>query len=208
MKSALKMTLGALAFVAASAVSAAAATLSFVGTGQVQTNLKKNDLGLGLNGTDLDFISGDQKTTDNGLFLSGPAKLRFTYLGSEAGNTNIALSMASIIFTQASTVGDTADVFQAAGGLVDFVFETTFPNRNKGVFPNNGVANPASASYAIGYFLVSSREAIVLFDDIAAGDRDFDDFGMRIQVIPLPAGGVLLLGALGGLALLRRRKTA
>ena len=30
--------------------------------------------------------------------------------------------------------------------------------------------------------------------------------GVRIALVPLPAGGLLLLGAIGGLAALRRRK--
>jgi hypothetical protein len=41
------------------------------------------------------------------------------------------------------------------------------------------------------------------------GGDNHDDFLIRVNVaaVPLPAGGLLLIGALGGLAVLRRRKT-
>lgn len=38
--------------------------------------------------------------------------------------------------------------------------------------------------------------------------RAFASFTVRPSAVPLPAGGLLLIGALGGLALLRRRQTA
>ena len=36
----------------------------------------------------------------------------------------------------------------------------------------------------------------------------FDVASISVSAIPLPAGGLLLIGALGGLALLRRRTSA
>ena len=194
----------------ATTISAAAATLSLVGATGSQV-IKKNDLGLGLNNQVVQYITGDQKSALNGLRLSGPARITYTYLGFEAGNQNFASVMGSTVFVKnATSVGATVTATQAGAGFLDFAFGTTAPSKAIGLFKNNGLADPASASYAIGYLKLSDTSFYVLFDDIAAGDRDYDDIGMRIDVaaIPLPAAGWLLVagrGALGAAA--RRRKT-
>jgi hypothetical protein len=201
-----KMAAVVLAVVFASG-SANALQFSFTGTSQSVT-VKNNDLNLGLNNTTLDFISGDKKTASNGLFLSGAGVLTFTYLGFEAGNSNYSARNGSNLFVNGvSAFNATITSFQAAAGLVDFAFGTTFPDSAVGVIMNNGVADPASKNYAIGYRKLSDTSYYVLFDDIASGDRDFDDIGMRIDVapVPVPAAGLLLVSVMGGIAVLRRR---
>lgn len=193
-----------------SGAAAHAATLSFTGTGQTAT-ISNNDLGLGLNGQTIDIITGDLKSATNGLSVTAPAKITFTYLGFEAGNKNFAAGFEGTLaqfVNGVSTVGDTITVTQSVAGLVSFLFGTTSPVASIGLIANNGVAVPPSPNYAIGYVQLSSTSWLALFDDIAAGDRDFDDIGIRIDVapIPLPAGGLLLLGALGALAVVRRRR--
>jgi hypothetical protein len=47
-----------------------------------------------------------------------------------------------------------------------------------------------------------------VFDLAFTGANTFDSLQITIAAVPLPAGGLLLLGALGGLAALRRRKMA
>ncbi|ABG30315.1 VPLPA-CTERM sorting domain-containing protein [Roseobacter denitrificans] len=189
-----------------------AASFSFTGTNQTQV-IAKNDLGLGLNGQTIDFISGDKKSTSNGLSITGgPAKVTFTYLGFEAGNTNFSANVGGTLFTNkgtgASTVNATATVNQLIDGLVAFSFGTTIPTASAGEIFNNAGANPASANYAIGYKAISATSYYVLFDDIASGDRDFDDMAMRIDIapVPLPAAGFMLLAGIGGLAAMKRRK--
>ena len=76
------------------ASSSFAATLNFVGTGQV-SDVTRNDIDASFN-TEIDIITGDQKTRHNGLFLdaaSGPARVTYTYLGAEAGNRNFGLAI-------------------------------------------------------------------------------------------------------------------
>ena len=186
-----------------------AATLSYVGTGQTHV-VTQNNLGIGLNGTSVDFISGDMKTASNGLSLSGPANIRYTYLGYEAANTNYAASIGSgTLFTNGvSSIGSFASTTQAAAGLLDFSFGTSSPLSRIGQFFNNGGANPADSKYAIGYKMISSTAFYVLFDDIAGGDRDFDDIAMRVDVsaVPLPAAAFPLLTALAGLGFVGRRR--
>ena len=56
----------------------------------------------------------------------------------------------------------------------------------------------------------SSAETERLLQDAAAGNADAAQVRLNVDytiaAVPLPAGGLLLLGSLGGLAALRRRK--
>lgn len=194
------------------ASSSFAATLNFVGTGQV-SDVTRNDIDASFN-TEIDIITGDQKTRHNGLFLdaaSGPARVTYTYLGAEAGNRNFGLAIGERPFfnrgPRASTVGEQVSVIQESSGLLDFAFGTYAPLRAIGLFLNNGLAFPGSSNFAMGFIQIDVNSFYVLFDDIAAGDRDFDDMAVRIDVapVPLPAGGLLLLSALAGGLIMRRR---
>jgi len=211
--------IGATVALAVTATAASAATLRFVPADPAQTAvIANNDVldsnDLSFNGQTIDIITGDQKTVGNGLFLDAAAGARvtYTYLGFEAGNTNFSASMGSDLFfnkgTGVSSRNETVEVIQANAGLLDFAFGTTVPSI--ALFDNGSVANPDSAKYAVGYSAIDDNSFYVLFDDIAAGDRDFDDLVMRIDVaaVPLPAGVVLLLSALFGAGALRRRQTA
>lgn len=184
---------------------ASAATLSLVGDYANDYVVTGNDFGY--NGK-LDYISGLAKDDTNGLFLSGPATVTYTYLGKEAGNTNYAKDASGEFFTTASVAGATHVVTQLVAGLLEFSLGTSAPLSAIGVIDNNGFALPASINYAIAFQKLTETSYVVLFDDVAAGDRDFDDLVLRvdIQPVPIPAAGLLLVGALGGLAAVRRRK--
>lgn len=199
------------AAVLASAVSASAATLSLIGATGSQV-IANNDLGLGLNGSSVDYITGDLKTVLNGLSLNDAAKITYTYLGFEAGNSNFAAVMGATSFVNGVSVANVSStsVTQTGAGLLDFAFGTSNPQSAVGLFENDGVANPASINYAMGFLMISPTSYYVLFDDIAAGDRDFDDIGIRIDVapVPVPAAGMLLIGGLGVMGLVARRRKA
>ena len=202
---------GAVATLALSATAASAAVLSYTGTGETETLTFTNDFGL--SGLTLDVINGADKSGSNGLAISGGnAIVTYEYIGFEAGLSNYSAVIGGTAFTNGlSSAGDTISV-GGSNGLLDFAFGTarccgTTPDDE---FLNNGIATPNSTNFAIGYYVIDSTTALVLFDDRAAGDRDFDDIGMLVTIanVPLPAGGLLLLSGLAGTAAMRRRKKA
>ena len=133
-------------------------------------------------------------------------------MGYEAGNRNFAVMLEGGVFSNrgsnSSHVGQQVTTYQETRGLLNFAFGTLAPINSIGVFLNNALAYPASPNFAIGFSRIDADSFYILFDDIAAGDRDFDDLVMRIDVaaIPLPAGALLLLSALFGLGAMRRRQ--
>jgi hypothetical protein len=203
-----------------SAGAASAATLSFTGvdatknlsiTYDLQTKAGYDAIvpvGVGRTGNVIEIINGKKKDASNGVSVSGPARVTYTFLGSEAGNSNFSALMGTLAFTNSSVIGAKAMDIQGAG-LLEFAFGTTAPESAKSLIMNNGIADPANKDYAIGYSNIfnDNKSILVFFDDIKAGDGDFDDLAMRIDVaaVPLPAAGLLLVGALGALGVARRR---
>ncbi len=218
---------------------AQAATLSFSGgtAASIPTNFDlQAQTGL------LHGLSGGQTFTSanmlgNGLSVSGPTELRFTFLGKEAGATNWAFrgpasgladtpsdgsgGNTTLMFNnQTSAVGDSVSFFSLAG-LVNFLFETSgLPGAPNNVTAPDGIqSGPGVDQFAIirnGTGADDTRISMTLFNrggSVIAlfgdgrGDNDMDDMAVEITAVPVPAAGFLLLGALGGLAALRRRKT-
>lgn len=180
-----------------------------------------------------------ENVAGNGLTLSGPAPVRITFLGKEAGATNLAFSgnnvgaantgsdpggsnVTELFNNQTSTVGDSIVVSMVPNnGFLDFLFETSglnnAPNNETngdGITSGSGfdgfavIRNGTGADdkrIAFGVVQTGDRSAIVLFGD-GRGDNDFDDMALRMEVVPLPAAGWMLLAGLGGMAALRRRQ--
>ncbi len=155
------------------------------------------------------------------ITISGRSNVTFTLLGYEAGYTNKLISGANVL------TGGGGKRFSAAGlgsftlsnvskGLLDFGFWTSGGKLavKNGSNPDNTGANPFPGvnffvSTATRSNLRSGTSLYVFFDDDGANnDDDHDDLVARIDVapVPIPAAGVLLIGALGGLAALRRRR--
>lgn len=182
---------------------AEAATLSYVGSNTVTLNNFDLSGSTGLtNGTKV----FREKYAGQGLFLNGPANLTFTYLGSEAGHTNLFRipSPSQVFKTKLNLVGDQAQLNNVSGGLLNFSFFD--------LVACLGIKN-GEGSYdhknAIGVFMESAMSAILLFNDLG-NDKDYDDMAVRVQIsaVPIPAALPLLATALAGMGYVaRRRKT-
>ncbi len=143
-------------------------------------------------------------TSSEGLMLSETAKIRFTYLGHEAGYTNKAMEIvAGLLFNnKVNAIGDYVDAFVTpdVNGLLPFKFTTS-----GGGAAAEAVNGNITAPLSIGLYSLSSTEAIALFGD-GFGDTDYDDLAVKISVIPLPPSVVLFGAALLGLGWLGRRR--
>lgn len=194
--------------------SATAATLSLVDTGTFTLDSKFTASDLGdVNGL-ADGVEIHTLSSGNIGGLSVDAdhvKFRVTYLGSEADHTNEAFELASggagtVLFSNdgSSSIGDSVIFTGGLSGFVAFLFKDT----NQGETITNGDASTSSPGLRIGFSDIfdDGRSVIALFGD-GAGDADFDDLAVKISIVPLPAGGLLLLTALGGIGFARRKKS-
>lgn len=154
------------------------------------------------------------------LYLWGDADILVEYLGAEAGFNN-SFSWAGNLFATTPGGGGTwvpgavSQTFNGvASGLLSFAFGA-----------NTNASNPADyAGGAANFFVSFANEnassgnmVYLFFDDMGAPDDNHDDMVIRLSVanggigiapIPLPAAGFLLLGGLGIMgAVARRRKS-
>jgi hypothetical protein len=202
----------ALAVTALMASGASAATLSFSGMNSHSITIGTNhDSPLLTPGTVIGYVRGDAKTATDGLMLDESVRLKFTYIFSEASNTNFLSTIGGKGFsTDTATIGDSFTV--KLNGLLDFAVGTTQPVDRVSSIVNNGLADPGSQSptrFGIAFLSFGGDPAwYVALDDIAQGDRDFDDLIFKVELakIPVPAAGFLLLGGVGALGALSRRR--
>ncbi|WP_436397422.1 VPLPA-CTERM sorting domain-containing protein [Roseobacter sp. S98] len=144
---------------------------------------------------------------DAGLSLAKDRRLVFTFMGSEAGFTNRAFEMTNLLFNEDTTEAGTSSNALADAGLVDFTFSSNDSSLPATRFITNGVGgNPEGVN--ISFALAPDGHSYYAMYGDSTDDGDRDDMIIKITAIPVPAGGVLLLTALGGLGLARRRRKA
>jgi len=186
--------------------SARAMTLSLSGAGVAGAiPLVGFDLGAetGLNPGDAITIFDSGNV--GGISLDSAANVVFTFLGSEAANSNAFDADGNAgVFTAGTAVGTSAS-FDLGAGLLNFVFTTLAGSATNG--------GPFGAGLSIAFADLGDGSFIALFGD-GAGDSDRDDFAVKIAVsaVPLPAAVWLFLSAILGLVsftrIRRDQKTA
>jgi len=202
-----------LALLALPASVAHAATLSLVG-GEQNVTLPSNFSGspqLAATGlqANVDQVTVFESTdgVNEGLALSGPATIRFDFLGSEAGYTNQAIELEGfgVLFNnKTSIIGQSVTLVLSpnTNGLLPFKFSTSGGGTAADA-ENGNITSPL----AIAFTDIVNNSVIALFGD-GAGDQDYDDMAIRISVVPLPPALALFGAALFGLGWLGKRKKA
>jgi hypothetical protein len=164
--------------------------------------------------TVITYFTATMNPLTQGLFVSPQnVFLTFAFVGKEAAFTNLAVSMASTLFSNNAVPGPGSSVTQLfnagpGGGLVPFLFQSTNYNPDR-VATNGGTINQ---SLGIAFSCVLSNVCYAFFDDGGGGvDRDWDDMVVRITATdvattPLPASLPLFAGGLALVVLLARRR--
>lgn len=216
----MKNLIAGVALCAASAAAGAASlTVNETGTETVSSAFSTSPLTAIL--TDLSGMSFQLGT----LQASGPANVSYTYLGSQAGYTNLFTSGSGQFQNHSSATGGSETALgsiltQRINALsptnLDFSFATVLPVGQAVLLSNlDGSSSAPQASYAIfnGAGISTSFgsfQYLLGFNDLGAGnDRDFDDLlvGVNISPIPEPETYALLLAGLAMMGFMVRRRT-
>lgn len=202
----------ALSLAAVSPQQAEAATLNVVGgaAGVLPTGYSLGGAGydalaggVGAIGSSMTVFDGASKTAANGLKVGGAAKAVFTFLGSEAGGTNVLSAGGGALFdNKGFNVGDAFGAIPIGAGFLAF----EIVNNGLATFANDGLAD---AGVRVGFSeLFNGGSSVLVFFDGDHPDVDFDDLVFRIDVtaIPLPPAALSLASAIVGVILLSARR--
>jgi hypothetical protein len=203
-----KLVMMALACTAFTGMSVSAATLTLQGgiDGSLNSDWTANSPYTDplVIGSPIKLFSSTQAFED-GVHLVGTSDLQYTYLGTEAANTNYSSLFGNVFNSKTAAAGTSVTVLGASSGLLDFYFETLGETTSAGKFVNGATNNLAGLSLAV--FVESSTSMILLFGD-GLGDSDYDDMMIRVSAVPLPAAFWLFGSGLVGLFGMRKRAKA
>ncbi|MGR3540215.1 MAG: VPLPA-CTERM sorting domain-containing protein [Hasllibacter sp.] len=140
---------------------------------------------------DRDNINNALGETDGTFFelgLGGIVDFTFGQLFTGPGN------VVEVTFGNPAGFPESADILLGFEGV--FTFLTSVPNI--------GAQGPGGATFDFSGTFDTVRFVDTTQTNARTGGFDIDS--VSVAAVPLPAGGLLLLGALGGLGFMRRRK--
>lgn len=154
-----------------------------------------------------DNNGGNGTGVDNGP--TGAFDFAVTLVSNNNGSSNVfttatavaAVSQVVTGFWQYSTNDVDGSSFDPFGYFIDSVFVNLVQLSQNGIpspsFQNGSFSFNVAAGHNWGFYTVATDGIFGSSTGVALGN---------VSPVPLPAGGLLLLGALGGVAALRRRK--
>lgn len=149
------------------------------------------------------------------LSVVGPVRLTFTAVGAESGLNNGFTAVGFGGFLENGNFGEGTNFLGSGAGSFAGTFAGGSLQTLLSFFTQGGsgpAAAPDGTNTQFGVFTRGTGPQTTVFlafdDNPGNPDDNHDDFIVRMDVaaIPVPAAGLLLVGALGGLAALRRRK--
>ncbi len=152
------------------------------------------------------------------LFVADNGPVTVTFLGSDAGYTDVVFfelgnGQSQQLFNgHASPVGQTISLGNIAAGT-ELTFRMHVNNTGDNFFTGPASANSDNVIHASAD-LDNQKRAVLGFEDLrGGGDRDYNDIQLRVTnvaaaPVPEPETWGLMLGGLGLLGFMSRRKKA
>lgn len=141
--------------------------------------------------------------------LNSNRGLKFEYMGSESGFVNTFKVGSSSFVENNKAVWGPVPMFSksavAAGPITNWIFDSAGGVTNQGIGSSAfGIATPTLLSAGDTYM---SNVLYIGFDDqVGGGDRDFDDFVVRVTAVPEPESWAMMIMGLGLVGAAHRRR--
>jgi hypothetical protein len=155
--------------------------------------------------------------THGTISLAWAAKLIFTEVAAESGYSNdfTVTGVGTMTETSSGSISATPFLTASLGETLSKIFTAGAIAAGDLVFDGPGAAATiGDLDFGIFYNPADTSVFFLAYDDQdglpTSDDDNHDDYIVRVNVasVPVPAAGLLLLTAVGGIAALRRRKTA
>lgn len=146
-------------------------------------------------------------TAEYNLSQIGVDNFRFGneyFLGADAGGATFGFKFTADTLPQPTSTTFTLNLAGEFTGFGAYWSADQTIDGGDLAFPAPIVVNGLGSIAFTTTFTSVPQYLIVKYDSVKTGG----DLDIRVAAVPLPAGGLLLVGALGGLAALRRRKKA